>query len=95
MLCCRRDRIAALKRLLREVFADQLAFKQRLDVLEKAGASAPEAADDYHLQALTRSASSSSWPRAPMRACGVFSAAAVLPWSQVRGGACCTVKHVA
>jgi hypothetical protein len=79
-----RDSVAALKRLLREVFAEQLTIKQRLTDAEKAAkASAQlEAADDYQLR--LAQGSGSSWCRAPARMSGHVTAAGVLPWSQVR-----------
>lgn len=82
LLCCR-DSVAALKRLLREVFADQLTIKQRLSDAEKAATVAAqlEAADDYQLQQAV--GGSSSWVRAPVRMSGHITAAGVLPWSQV------------
>jgi hypothetical protein len=78
-----RDSVAALKRLLREVFADQLTIKQRLSDAEKAATVAGqlEAADDYQLQQAV--GGSSSWGRAPVRMSGHITAAGVLPWSQV------------
>jgi hypothetical protein len=77
-----RESISTIKRLLREVFADHLAFKSRLDSLEKAAADEAEAADDYELRNATGS-TASSWARAPVRVAGWFSAAGVLPWTAV------------
>jgi hypothetical protein len=78
------ESISTIKRLLREVFADHLGFKTRLDSLEKAAADEAEAADDFELRMATGS-SASSWVRAPVRATGWFSAAGVLPWTGVSG----------
>lgn len=82
LLSCR-DSVAALKRLLREVFAEQLTIKQRLSDAEKAASAAAqlEAADDYQLRQAV--SSSSNWDRAPVRMSGHITAAGVLPWSQV------------
>jgi hypothetical protein len=74
------ESVAALKRLLREVFAEQLTIKQRLTDAEKA-AGELEAADDYRLRLAL--AGGSSWARAPVRMSGHVVAAGVLPWSQV------------
>lgn len=84
VLC--RDSVATLKRLLREVFAEQLAVKQRLTETEKAASAAGqlEAADDYTLR--QAQGGGSSWVRAPVRMSGWVTAAGVLPWSQVRRG---------
>jgi hypothetical protein len=76
------ESISSIKRLLREVFADHLGFKSRLDSLEKAAADEAEAADDYELRMATGS-NASSWARAPVRVTGWFSAAGVLPWTGV------------
>ncbi|WIA38684.1 hypothetical protein OEZ86_001989 [Tetradesmus obliquus] len=81
-----KDSISTIKRLLREVFADHLGFKARLDSLEKAAAEEAEAADDWELQNATGS-SASSWGRAPVRVTGWFSAAGVLPWTGESQGA--------
>lgn len=72
-----------MKRLLREVFAEQLSIKQRLSDAEAAakGAAQLEAADDYQLRLAL--GGSSSWTRAPVRISGHVVAAGVLPWSQV------------
>lgn len=77
------ESVAALKRLLREVFAEQLTIKQRLTDAEKAATAAGEleAADDYQLRLAL--GGSSSWARAPVRMSGHVVAAGVLPWSQV------------
>lgn len=82
-----RDSVAALKRLLREVFAEQLTIKQRLSDAEKAASAAAqlEAADDYQLRQAV--SSSSNWDRAPVRMSGHITAAGVLPWSQEAQGA--------
>lgn len=78
-----RESVAALKRLLREVFAEQLSIKQRVSDAEAAakGAAQLEAADDYQLRLAL--GGSSSWSRAPVRMSGHVVAAGVLPWSQV------------
>ncbi|KAF6257015.1 hypothetical protein COO60DRAFT_1526227, partial [Scenedesmus sp. NREL 46B-D3] len=77
--------ISTMKRLLREVFADHLGFKARLDSLEQAAAAEAEAADDFELRTATGSRAS-FWSRAPVRATGWFSAAGVLPWTgEARG----------
>jgi hypothetical protein len=77
------ESVAALKRLLREVFAEQLTIKQRLTDAEKAASAAGEleAADDYRLRLAL--AGGSSWVRAPVRMSGHVVAAGLLPWSQV------------
>lgn len=83
LLLCHRDSVAALKRLLREVFAEQLTIKQRLTDAEGAATAAArlEAADDYALR--QAEGPGSSWTRAPVRMSGHVTAAGVLPWSQV------------
>lgn len=83
LLLCHRDSVAALKRLLREVFAEQLTIKQRLTDAEGAATAAArlEAADDYALR--QAEGPGSSWTRAPVRMSGHVIAAGVLPWSQV------------
>jgi hypothetical protein len=77
------ESVAALKRLLREVFAEQLTIKQRLTDAEKAASAAGEleAADDYQLRLAL--GGGSSWVKAPVRMSGYVVAAGVLPWSQV------------
>lgn len=83
MPSCRQS-IAAVKRLLREVFADQLAIKQRLDKLESSTATELEAADDYQLAVLGMNSSAiNSQGRSPVRITGGFMATGLLPWSQV------------
>lgn len=82
-LCLPRDSVSAIKRLLRELFAEQLALKQRLADAESAATAASQlqAADDYRLQQALGSAA--RWSRAPVRMSGHITAAGVLPWSQV------------
>lgn len=80
--CHCRDSFAAVKRLLREVFAEQLGIKQRLESLEQTAAEQLEAADDYQLR-LSGTGTSSGWSRSPVRVSGCFTAAGILSCSQV------------
>jgi len=77
-----REHVAALKRLLRESFAEQLGVKQRLDAVEKAAAAELEAADEFQLQ-LALAGHRSGLKRSTVRLTGTVAAAGVLPWSQV------------
>ncbi|KAF8059177.1 hypothetical protein HT031_005349 [Scenedesmus sp. PABB004] len=80
-----RESVSALKRLLREVFAELLGIKARLGGLEAAAAVQHEAADDYALTAQLAGPggrAGEAWERAPVRVSGWFGAAGVLPWSQ-------------
>lgn len=86
--CCR-DSVAAVKRLLRELFTEQLNLRQRLDTLETTAAETLEAADDYELSLRGPENSRTTWSRSPVRISGSFAAAGVLPWSQVGGKAAC------
>ena len=81
------ESVAALKRLLREVFAEQLKNKTRLDSLEAASRVQLEAADDFELARASSSSSSSgsasSWSRAAARLSGTLGGAGALIWTQV------------
>jgi hypothetical protein len=85
-LCLTREDIGALKRLIRELFAEQLGIKARLEASEASAARELEAGDEYSLPVPGSSSSSSSsrWPRSEVRLSGAVSVSGALPWSQVR-----------
>jgi hypothetical protein len=92
-----RDEISALKRLLREAFAEQVSSKARLAALEDAAARSPEAGDGYDAS-LTAGGRDGGPPvrgggacgalplRALLRASGVAGGGAALVWSQGADG---------
>ncbi len=87
-----RDDIAALKRLLRELFAEQLTTKGRLSSLELAATAdaASRATDDAVSTVPAPGSTAGTLARASsVRVTGHVTAGVALPWSQVREACKC------